>query len=157
MPITFSPISTNLGEITVVENFTKTISAVTNELGDSIVSVTVIASTPNSGVILSNGTTSCSISGNYETPFTNTKWNWLSSNSYFNTQNYLNVPNAIGNLIRYQPDATISQVYSYIVTATSDLGDTLSATYTITVTNDWSEGQTQIQEVIDRQTTTLGR
>jgi len=157
MPITFSPISTNLGEITVVENFTKTISAVTDELGDSIVSVTVIASTPNSGVILSNGTTSCSISGNYETPFTNTKWNWFSSNSYFNTQNYLNVPNAIGNLIRYQPDATISQVYSYIVTANSDLGDTLSATYTITVTNDWSEGQTQIQEVIDRQTTTLGR
>ena len=157
MPITFSPTSTNLGEITVVENFTKTISAVTDELGDSIVSVTVIASTPNSGVILSNGTTSCSISGNYETPFTNTKWNWFSSNSYFNTQNYLNVPNAIGNLIRYQPDATISQVYSYIVTATSNLGDTLSATYTITVTNDWSEGQTQIQEVIDRQTTTLGR
>ena len=101
MPITFSPISTNLGEITVVENFTKTISAVTNEWGDSIVSVTVAASTPNSGVILSNGTTSCSISGNYETPFTNTKWNWLSSNSYFNTQNYLNVPNAIGNLIKH--------------------------------------------------------
>lgn len=157
MPITFLPTNTNLGEITVVENFTKTISAVTDELGDSIVSVTIIASTLNAGVTLSTGTTSCSVSGNYETPFTNTKWNWFSGGSYLNEQNYSNVPNAIGNLIRYQPDSTISQVYSYIVTATSDLGDTLSAIYTITVTNDWSEGQTQIQEVINRQTTTLGR
>jgi len=157
MPITISPISTNLGEITVVENFTKTISAVTNDIGDTIVSVNVIASTPNSGVILSNGTTSCSISGNYETPFTNTNWNWFSGGSYLNVQNYSNVPNAIGNLIRYQPDATISQVYSYNVTVTSSLGQSSSKTYTITVTNDWSEGQTQIQEVIDRQTTTLGR
>jgi hypothetical protein len=157
MPITFSPVNTDLGEITVVENFTRTISAVTDELGDTVASVTVVALTPNSGVILSNGTTSCTISGNYETPFTNTMWNWFSSGSYFNTQNYLNVPNAIGNLIRYQPDATISQVFSYIVTATGDSGDTLSATYTITVMNDWSEGVTQIQEVIDRQTTTLGR
>jgi hypothetical protein len=157
MPITISPASTNLGEITVVENFTKTISAVTNDIGDTIVSVTVIASTLNSGVTLSNGTTSCSISGNYETPFTNTNWNWFSGGSYLNAQNYSNVPNAIGNLIRYQPDSTISQVYSYLVVATSNLGQSLSKTYTITVTNDWSEGQTQIQEVIDRQTTALGR
>jgi hypothetical protein len=157
MPITISPTSTNLGEITVVENFTKTISAVTNDIGDTIVSVTVIASTLNSGVTLSNSTTSCSISGNYETPFNNTKWNWFSGGSYLNAQNYSNVPSAIGNLVRYQPDSTISQVYSYIVTAISNLGQSLSKTYTITVTNDWSEGQTQIQEVIDRQTTALGR
>lgn len=157
MPITFSPVATDLGEISVIEDFTKTISASTDELGDSVVSVVVTAVTSNNGVILTNGSTSCNISGNYETPFTNTKWNWFSNGNYFTVQSYNNVPSAIGNLIRYTPDGTISQVYSYNVTATSDLGDSLSATYTITVTNDWTEGQQQIQNVINRQTTTLGR
>ena len=157
MPITFSPVDTDLGEISVIEDFTKTISAITDEAGDSIVSVIVTANTSNTGVSLTNGVTSCSISGNYETPFTDTNWNWFSNGSYTSVQNYNNVPSAIGNLIRYTPDDTISQVYSYVVTATSDLGDSLSATYTITVTNDWTEGQQQIQNVINRQTKTLGR
>ena len=157
MPITFSPVDTDLGEISVIENFTKTISATTDEGGDSINSVVVTANTLNSGVLLTNGVTSCSISGNYETPFTDTNWNWFSNGSYTSVQSYNNVPNAIGNLIRYTPDDTISQVYSYVVTATSDLGDSLSETYTITVTNDWTEGQQQIQNVINRQTKTLGR
>ena len=157
MPITFSPVDTDLGEISVIEDFTKTISATTDEDGDSIVSVIVTANTSNTGVLLTNGVTSCSISGNYETPFTDTNWNWFSNGSYTSVQNYNNVPNAIGNLIRYTPDNTISQVYSYVVTATSDLGDSLSETYTITVTNDWTEGQQQIQNVINRQTKTLGR
>ena len=157
MPITFSPVDTDLGEISVIEDFTKTISATTDEDGDSIVSVIVTANTSNTGVLLTNGVTSCSISGNYETPFTDTNWNWFSNGSYTSVQNYNNVPNAIGNLIRYTPDNTISQVYSYVVTATSDLGDSSSATYTITVTNDWTEGQQQIQNVINRQTKTLGR
>ena len=157
MPITFSPVDTDLGEISVIEDFTKTISATTDEDGDSIVSVIVTANTSNTGVLLTNGVTSCSISGNYETPFTDTNWNWFSNGSYTFVQNYNNVPNAIGNLIRYTPDNTISQVYSYVVTATSDLGDSLSETYTITVTNDWTEGQQQIQNVINRQTKTLGR
>ena len=157
MPITFSPVDTDLGEISVIEDFTKTISATTDEGGDSINSVVVTANTLNSGVLLTNGVTSCSISGNYETPFTDTNWNWFSNGSYTSVQSYNNVPNAIGNLIRYTPDDTISQVYSYVVTATSDLGDSLSETYTITVTNDWTEGQQQIQNVINRQTKTLGR
>ena len=157
MPITFSPVDTDLGEISVIEDFTKTISATTDEDGDSIVSVIVTANTSNTGVLLTNGVTSCSISGNYETPFTYTNCNWFSNGSYTFVQNYNNVPNAIGNLIRYTPDNTISQVYSYVVTATSDLGDSLSETYTITVTNDWTEGQQQIQNVINRQTKTLGR
>ena len=113
--------------------------------------MTVVAGEENAGVVLTDGSNSCSISGNYVTPFTNTQWVIRTSGQIITIKSYLDLPETLGYLCSYTPDSTRFKDFSYTVTATSSAGCVKTETYTITVENDWSEGIVEMNNVIARQ------
>ena len=155
--IEFTPEGPSLGTVSVSADFSFTISAETtgDTCGDSVVEMTVVAGEENAGVVLIDGSSSCSISGNYVTPFTDTQWVIRTSGKITTVKSYLDLPETLGYLCSYTPDSTRFKDYSYTVTATSSGGCTKTETYTITVENDWSEGIVEMNNVLTRQTEEL--
>ena len=155
--IEFTPEGPSLGTVSVSADFSFTISAETtgDTCGDSVVEMTVVAGEENAGVVLTDGSSSCSISGNYVTPFTDTQWVIRTSGKITTVKSYLDLPETLGYLCSYTPDSTRFKDFSYTVTATSSAGCVKTETYTITVENDWSEGIVEMNNVIARQTEEL--
>ena len=151
--IEFTPEGPSLGTVSVSADFSFTISAETtgDTCGDSVVEMTVVAGEENAGVVLTDGSSSCSISGNYVTPFTDTQWVIRTSGKITTVKSYLDLPETLGYLCSYTPDSTRFKDFSYTVTATSSAGWVKTETYTITVENDWSEGIVEMNNVIARQ------
>ena len=151
--IEFTPEGPSLGTVSVSADFSFTISAETtgDTCGDSVVEMTVVAGEENAGVVLTDGSDSCSISGNYGTPFTDTQWVIRTSGKITTVKSYLDLPETLGYLCSYTPDSTRFKDFSYTVTATSSAGCVKTETYTITVENDWSEGIVEMNNVIARQ------
>ena len=151
--IQFTPEGPRLGTVSVSADFSFTISAETtgDTCGDSVVEMTVVAGEENAGVVLTDGSDSCSISGNYVTPFTDTQWVIRTSGKITTVKSYLDLPETLGYLCSYTPDSTRFKDFSYTVTATSSAGCVKTETYTITVENDWSEGIVEMNNVIARQ------
>ena len=151
--IEFTPEGPSLGTVSVSADFSFTISAETtgDTCGDSVVEMTVVAGEENAGVVLTDGSDSCSISGNYITPFTDTQWVIRTSGKITTVKSYLDLPETLGYLCSYTPDSTRFKDFSYTVTATSSAGCVKTETYTITVENDWSEGIVEMNNVIARQ------
>ena len=155
--IEFTPEGPSLGTVSVSADFSFTISAETtgDTCGDSVVEMTVVAGEENAGVVLTDGSSSCSISGNYVTPFTDTQWVIRTSGKITTVKSYLDLPETLGYLCSYTPDSTRFKDFSYTVTATSSAGCVKTETYTITVENDWSEGIVEMRNVVARQTEEL--
>ena len=155
--IEFKPEGPSLGTVSVSADFSFTISAETtgDTCGEDVVEMTVVASEENAGVVLTDGSNSCSISGNYVTPFTDTQWVIRTSGEIITIKSYLDLPEKLGYLCSYTPDSTRFKDFSYTVTATSSAGCVKTETYTITVENDWSEGIVEMNNVIARQTEEL--
>ena len=155
--IEFTPEGPSLGTVSVSADFSFTISAETtgDTCGDSVVEMTVVAGEENAGVVLTDGSDSCSISGNYVTPFTDTQWVIRTSGKITTVKSYLDLPETLGYLCSYTPDSTRFKDFSYTVTATSSAGCVKTETYTITVENDWSEGIVEMRNVVARQTEEL--
>ena len=163
----YTPEGPSLGSVSVSADFSFTISAevkdsdgddvddVEDDCGDAITEMTVVAVEENAGVILTDGTSSCNISGNYVTPFLNTQWIFRSSGIITTVIKYTDIPDKIGYLCSYTPDSTISKDFDYIVTTKSNGGCEETKTFTITVTNDWSEGIVEINNILARQTRDL--
>ena len=151
--IEFTPEGPSLGTVSVSADFSFTISAETtgDTCGDSVVEMTVVAGEENAGVVLTDGSDSCSISGNYVTPFTDTQWVIRTSGKITTVKSYLDLPETLGYLCSYTPDSTRFKDFSYTVTATSSAGCVKTETYTITVEYDWSEGIVEMNNVIARQ------
>ena len=72
--------------------------------------------------MLTDGSNSCSISGNYVTPFTNTQWVVRTSGQIITIISYLDLPEKLVYLCSYTPDSSRFKDYSYTVTATSSGG-----------------------------------
>lgn len=151
--IEFTPEGPSLGTVSVSADFSFTITGETtgDTCGDSVVEMTVVAGEENAGVVLTDGSDSCSISGNYVTPFTDTQWVIRTSGKITTVKSYLDLPETLGYLCSYTPDSTRFKDFSYTVTATSSAGCVKTETYTITVENDWSEGIVEMNNVIARQ------
>ena len=151
--IEFTPEGPSLGTVSVSADFSFTITGETtgDTCGDSVVEMTVVAGEENAGVVLTDGSDSCSISGNYVTPFTDTQWVIRTSGKITTVKSYLDLPETLGYLCSYTPDSTRFKDFSYTVTATSNAGCVKTETYTITVENDWSEGIVEMNNVIARQ------
>ena len=159
----YTPEGPSLGSVSVSADFSFTISAEVkdsdeddeDDCGDTVTEMTIVAGEENAGVILTDGTSSCSISGNYVTPFLNTQWVFRSSGVITTVIKYTDIPDKIGYLCSYTPDSTVSKDFDYTVTTKSNGGCEETRTYTITVTNDWSEGIVEINNILARQTRDL--
>jgi len=159
----YTPEGPSLGSVSVSADFSFTISAEVKDsdedeeedCGDEVVEMTIVAGEENAGVILTDGSNSCTISGNYITPFLNTQWIFRSSGVITTVIKYTDIPDKIGYLCSYTPDSTRSKDFDYTVTTKSNGGCEETKTYTITVLNDWSEGIEEINEVLTRQTRDL--
>ena len=155
--IEFTPEGPSLGTVSVSADFSFTITAETtgDTCGEDVIEMTVVAGEENAGVVLTDGSNSCSISGNYVTPFTDTQWVIRTSGQIITIKSYLDLPETLGYLCSYTPDSTLHKDFSYTVTATSSGGCVKTETYTITVENDWSEGIVEMNNVLARQSKEL--
>ena len=138
----FDPVSgTNLGSDNVYTSINYTINVTfTPDSGtESLSSVTIVADIADGSISLNNGTSSCSITGNYTLDlFDSITIKYVDKGSSDKIQtpvvvNKTNLVPANKDVFKVSSDPNIKKTITYTVTATTNQGSSATSTYTYDV------------------------